>query len=443
MAEDNQDEFINPYAGSNDPAIKAYFDARRAKNKISTNWDTVSDIAGSALAGLEQHRYNVQIDEENKRRELEAYETQFTNNTLKITENAGSLGEEYYGLATEEAKKLQEEYMQAVQGDDKAAQGQIKMKLNGLSTSVQSLKEALSIAAELKNDDALSNGRTAKEKQISAACTDPNNVMYKDGEWVFKNPDYKESEGDLADGSNQEFFTLDDLSKSLGEKDETTKLAYLDYENSMNASGSGYVDGSSAASFNAQRIKTAIGDQFINQDNIMSIMHDDFRGAGESNTFVRHISGYLDELSKGDNNFYKNLGIDVDGPDGVPDGVIDHYDYDMVGEDKSRIIDAITNKDSDYGYDFEMTKDIVADWLTMNAENKFYGEIEVDGRILTIKERKAMRPDPGENPETFMARGGIMGVLSSLNMRWDAENETWENTSYDKEDIANQYKNRE
>ena len=67
---------------------------------------------------------------------------------------------------------MQKEYMEAVRNKDKETQSKLKMRLNGLSTSVQSLKENLTLAAELKNSDLLSNGRTRDQKLISATCTD-------------------------------------------------------------------------------------------------------------------------------------------------------------------------------------------------------------------------------------------------------------------------------
>jgi len=377
---------------STDPAIQAYLDAKAASSKQRTNWDVIGDISGDVLSATQAHRAAVQLDEDNKRKELEAYENQFSNNVNKITENAGSLGEEYFSLATEEAKKMKEEYMNAVKNEDKETQQKLKMRLQGLSTSIQSLKENLTIAAELKNDEVLSNGRTETDKLISATCTDPANLVHRDGEWVWKNPKYVEG------GDQPEFFTQDDFVKSLVQIDEVTSKAYLDYEKTMNTNGYSYVEGTSTTDFDFQRIKTGIQDQFITQDNIMSIMHDDFTKRGMSNTFKANISEHLDNIASKTPNFYKGLGIDVDGPNGVPDGIIDEYDYDMVGEDKKRIIDAITNKNSKYGFDYEMSKSIVADWLTLQAQKKFYGDANPD-----------LVPNDGETVAEFKKRGGIVG----------------------------------
>ena len=289
-----------------DPAIQAYMDARAISSQQKNNWDVVSDISGDMLASIQRHREAVQYDEDLKKQELQEYEDQFAFNVGKITENAGSLGEEYFGLATEEAKKMQEEYMNAVKNEDKETQGKLKMRLQGLSTSVQSLKENLTIAAELKNNEQLSAGRTEEDKLISVTCTDPANITYQDGEWVWKNPKY-----DPKNPKSKEFFTQDDLMGSLGEIEAKNFQKYREYENSMNLKGEAYINGDpNAGRFERSRIKTSIADTYITQKNIMSMMHDDLRGFGDSHTFKAHLSEYLDMLSS-DRNFYKNLLLQV------------------------------------------------------------------------------------------------------------------------------------
>jgi len=380
---------------SRDPAIQAYMDARAASSQQQTNWDVVSDISGQMLDASSRQREAVQLDEDNKRKELESYENQFSNNINKITENAGSLGEEYFGIATEEAKKMQEEYMIAVKNEDKETQQKLKMKLQGLSTGVGSLKESLNIAAELKNDEELSAGRTDQEKLISATCTDPANIAYKDGEWVWNNPKYNPE-----DPKSKEFFTQKDLDNSLGMIESETFMKIREFENSMNAAGMGYVSGNEgAAPFDAERIKVSIADQFITQDNIMSLMHDDTRGAGASRTFANDLRGYLDSVP----DIYSTFGIDVDG-DGI-DG--------NSPQDKKAIVQAIINKE-DRNYNYESSKNILAEYLTMHAEQKFYGTSD-----------PSLIPEDGETMDHFKKRGGIIGKFYNnpeAGITFDAEN---------------------
>ena len=371
-------------------AIQSYLDAKTAQRNIRTNWDTASDLSGQVLGAVQDRQEAIRVDEENKRKELESHEEQFSNNVLKITENSGSLGEEYYGIATEQAKLLQQEYMDAVRAGDKETQTKIKMRLQGLSTGVGSLKESLSIAAELKNDGVLSNGRTAEEIKIANVCTNPANAVYQDGEWFFKDPD------------TGQMYTTEDLDKSLGQVDEVVSKAYLEYEMGQNEAGMNYVNGT-GADFNFNRIKTSIGDNFIKEDNIMSIMHDDFRKSGESNTFAADLSSYLEQMP----DYYKTFNIDVDG-DGIPGNS---------EQDKAALVKAITDK-TDANYDFKMSKNIVADYLTRQSQEKFYGS-HPSG--LNSTQRKALRPEPGENPKMFIARGGIMGELTKEGTVWNED----------------------
>ena len=414
MAEKNTRSTLGTTTTSADPAIQAYMDAKAASSQQQTNWDVVSDISGQILDASSRQREAVQLEEDNKRKELESYENEFSNNVNRITENAGGLGEEYFGIATEEAKKMQEEYMLAVRNGDKETQQKLKMRLQGLSTGVGSLKESLNIAAELKNDEELSAGRTDQEKLISATCTNPANITYKDGAWVWNNPKYNPE-----DPKSKEFFTQEDLDNSLGMIESETFMKIREFENSMNEAGMMYINGGEGASgFDAERIKVSIGDQFITQDNIMSLMHDDTRGTGASSTFVNNLRGYLDSVP----DIYSTFKIDANG-----DGVFTPEDWDSE-EDKKIIIDAITNKESQIIgkdgkikklYNYESSKNILAEYLTMHAEEKFYGGKHPSGK--TLQERKAMRPDPGEDEKTFIKRGGIDGELAKDGTVWNED----------------------
>tara|TARA_R100000234_G_C5000925_1_gene180277 strand:+ start:1534 stop:2796 length:1263 start_codon:yes stop_codon:yes gene_type:complete len=356
----------------------------QAKLNSTSGWDIVSNtLTSAARAGAniaEQRR----IEREQEAAEIKAYEDQFANNISVIAENAGSLGTEYYDVTFQAAKEMQERYNKAVQDGDKNAQKKIQMELKALSTQAASLKETLNIAAELSNGDMLSNGITKEQKRIAAICTNPANlILTKDG-YKWKNPDY-----DPNVKGSKEFFTSSDLDASLVARDDKTSEAYISYENSLNQAGYNYINGvEGATDFDFNRIQTKIADEYINQENIMSIMHDDFRNSGSSTTFANSVRGYLDDMG---DNMYIQLGIDVN-----EDGKITPEDFDTE-EDKEIIIDAITNKDSKF-YNYENSKNIVSQFLTMHAKKKFYGNSNPD-----------LKPRDGETAEEFKQRGGIPG----------------------------------
>ena len=124
--------------------IRNYEDAimADAEAKRGGGWlDIAGKVSGDLMSGIAAQREKKRLAEEAKKEELQAYEDQYTANAEKISQNAGSLGKEYYNLAFEEAKVLQDKYAQAVQSGDKKLQGDLKMQLNSLSTNVQALKE--------------------------------------------------------------------------------------------------------------------------------------------------------------------------------------------------------------------------------------------------------------------------------------------------------------
>ncbi len=393
MADENDLLATDTTAGiSSSDLLNMYKNLRvdQAKLNSTSGWDIVSDTLGQvAKAGAEMATKR-RIEREQEAAEIKAYEDQFANNISVIAENAGSLGTEYYDVTFQAAKEMQERYNKAVQDGDKNAQKKIQMELKALSTQAASLKETLNIAAELSGGGMLSNGITKEQKRIAAICTNPANlILTKDG-YKWKNPDYDPN----VEGS-KEFFTSKDLDASLVARDDKTSEAYISYENSLNQAGYNYINGvEGAADFDFNRVQTKIADEYINQENIMSIMHDDFRNSGSSTTFANSVRGYLDNMG---DTMYTQLGIDVDG-----DGQITPADFDTE-EDKEIIIDAITNKDSRF-YNYENSKNIVAQFLTMHAKKKFYGDSKPD-----------LKPKPNETAEDFKARGGIPGKFMGPN----------------------------
>ena len=400
-------------------ALKADAEARRGGGWLNI----AGKVAKGAMSGIAAQREEKRLAEEAKKEELQAYEDQYTRNAEAITQNMGSLGPEYYDLAFEEAKVLQDQYAQAVQNGDKKLQGELKMKLNSLSTNVQALKENLSIAADMKSDEngesSLSNGRTEEEKLITATCTDPANIAYDNGEWKWRNPKFDPS----VEGS-KEFFSQEDLNNSLVLIDEAVSEEYVLYEKSMNESGMAWQYGDEGASnFDEKRITTN-NKNFINQENIMSIMHDDFRKIGDDNTFVKQLGGFLENAK------YEDLGLDPKSWDKDGDGDVDADDF-ALEQDKERLYKAITDK-TDKNYDFETSRGIIAEWMTSFQKKAFIGDTDPD-----------LVPEPGEDRETFISRGGVMGNLAKNNMKWNSAEQRFEKISnLSKEDLYKKYKEK-
>ena len=372
-------------AGTWDP--KYYREAMTAQSKAQGNaLGALSYIAEDITGGLMQQK-------EAEKTRIEAYENMLQGNVDKIAEGAGGLGKEYYNIAFDQASVLQEQYMEAVRNNDKKKQAEIKLQLQGLSTSVGTLKEGLNLVSELQNNEQgksdLSAGMTEQEKMILATCTDPNNLVYQNGEFVWKNPEY-----DPNIENSKEFFTQDDFSGSLQEIDRAGMKSYIEYEEAFTNAGSDFINGVQGASrFEEDRIKSKNLD-FITEDNISSMMHDDYRGTGTQNTFAKQIGSYLEQVD------YANLGLDPDQFDRTGEGIVDANDF-INEEDRDKLYRAITDRSHPL-YDFNTSQAILADYLTMHQKKRFYGNSDPN-----------LAPTPGDSLQQFIDKGGIAGLWNN------------------------------
>jgi len=390
-------------AGTWDP--KYYQEAMNAQNRAQGNTlGALSYIAEDITGGLMQQK-------EAEKTRIESYENMLQGNVDKIAEGAGGLGKEYYNIAFDQASVLQEQYMEAVRNNDKKKQAEIKLQLQGLSTSVGTLKEGLNLVSEMQNNEQgksdLSAGMTEQEKMILATCTDPNNLVYQNGEFVWKNPEY-----DPNVENSKEFFDQDDFSGSLKEIDRAGMKSYIEYEENFTNAGSDFINGVEGASaFEEDRIKSKNLD-FITEDNISSMMHDDYRGTGTQNTFAKQIGSYLEQVD------YANLGLDPAQFDKTGEGIVDANDF-MDEEDRDKLYRAITDRSHPL-YDFNTSQAILADYLTMNQKKRFYGDSDPN-----------RKPIPGETMDEFLNDGGIMGMYSNARtgVYFNKETNMWQQKS--------------
>jgi len=382
---------INDYKAG----IKSYSDARQSGGLL----DTVGDIAGQAMSGIQAQRQQREIAEKAKREELKAYEDQYNKNAETISQNAGSLGTEYYNLAYEQAAALQEQYAEAVKSGDKKLQGDLKGQLNGLSTSVQALKGNLEAAQGIIKDEngnsSLSLGMNATQKKILAVCTDAKNIRYDNNELKWENPSWDGTE------NTKQFYTQEDLNGSLELNDFDLQKRYIEHENTFGPSGIQYQDGTKgSANFNADRTTTQ-NLNFIDEKNIASVMHDDIRGTGVDNSFSNNVKEYLDKTD------YQSLGLDkIDWDD---DGEVGDDDDLMYLEDMDTLHKIITDKTNPL-YNFETSRGIIAEWMTMKQKEAFTGTMNPN-----------LKPKANETREEFIERGGSIGALKTAGITWSAD----------------------
>ena len=162
----------------------------------------------------------------------------------------------------------------------------------------------------------------------------------------------------------------------------------------MNELGLNWVNGVEGATDLDEGRMTTANKNFINQNNISSIMHDDFRKTGADNTFANNLNDYLQGVN------YADLGLDVDTWDRDGDKDVDADDF-ALEEDREKLFKAITDK-TNPNYDFETSRGIVAGWMTSFQKSTFYGNSDT-----------SLTPELGESADAFKKRGGILGPYMS------------------------------
>lgn len=369
------------------------------KEPETVGWDRVGDMVTSLNKSIQQRRDEAAWEKEEKELKVKAYEDQFAKNSEVIAGNAGSLGEDYYSHAYDQAQMLQEQYNEAVKNDDKKLMGELKGKLNGLSTTVQTLKESMNTASELQSDEngesGLSTGMSAHEKLVNATCTDPSKMQYKEGEFVWANPEFdSEVEG------SQEFFTIEDLNKSLVLRDDTVIEEYKTFENTLGVLGLDWQNGAEGSSGFDPIYYNASNKKMITEDNIATFLHDDVTGKGTDYTFAKQLGEYIEQVD------YAGLGLDVAKWDKDGDGDVDEDDF-ALEQDREKLKAAITDRGSP-DYNFETSRTIISEWMTMNQRKKFMGNID-----------ETLVPEPGEDQDTFIKRGGAVGALAQKGIVWN------------------------
>ena len=387
--------------GSHD-VVKYYADAREAMLNEKDNWSMLSDTVGDFSTGIAdyvtQQREIVKKEEEAEEVRIRGYEDMLSKNVDIISQNAGSLGKEYYNIAYDQAEVLKQQYMEALEAGDKKKMGEIKMQLQGLSTSVGTLKEGLNFVSEVQSNEEgksdLSKGMSEYEKMVLATCTDPNNMVYVDGTFKWKNPDY-----DPSVKGSKEFFEQEDFSKAVVQFDRDASLTYQQHESSFIESGANFVNGVEGAGNFMEDRYTAANKEFITQDNIASIMWDDYRGAGEDNTFEKQIGAYLEQVN------YEDLGLDPKQWDTSGDGIVSAEDFELK-QDRKKLYRAITDTSHPL-FDFETSRGLVAEWLTTFQKKKFYGDSDPN-----------LKPEPGQTLEEFINAGGVAGLHIGSNSNY-------------------------
>ena len=341
-----------------------------------------------------------------------------------IYENGGSLQKEYFDQAYDYTQKLREEYIAAEESGDTKKALQIKGQLNAFATSIGTVKENVTEAAEIWSEDMLINseGLTPEQKSILASIEGKSAVLnMEDGTFKWKNVDYDQN----IEGS-KEFFTSEDLKGALPLKDQVGKENYLKSNKTIIENAEAYRNGESTKGFDVKTNHDANMKLINDADDYMSWVWDDQTGHG---SFVDSLDQHPDfknifnTINKGGSNLAAIGLYDTDGnktvdfrdfldqsnpehvgyidaitaiaeTDGIP-GISEEEMQEMMKYKefytsietitKGKLKDALTKK-SHKNFDEDVTKSLVADFLTNRQRQMFYGEGTVYQTLV---------PDPG------------------------------------------------
>jgi hypothetical protein len=307
-----------------------------------------------------------------------------------LTTTGFSLGKTYYSAASQYTKRLREEYL-AAEGNPER-QNEIKMELNVASQNVGNTKKAIEDIATAwgvseEESTLVRSGLTDKQNDIINTVTNDANAVWSDEEntFVWKNQD-----------PDSEFFgetytakQINDIQK-IASRDYEGQKTYIDDETIIGDKGVDYREGKGGSAFNP-RTQMHLNKKRINKDNINFFVSGDFTNDGTP-TFAEELPNHpafkwdaknnpiFDALAQvtmpdgslkygdidGNNKFdIEDLATEADMADGV-------FSADEKQAAMAKVYHAIIDKDAP-GYDFDVTKSLVAEYMTLRQEKRFYG----------------------------------------------------------------------
>ena len=339
--------------------------------------DVLGNVANQAIAGIKQKRAQDKADAEALKKENAELKAEGQELAQTVLDVSGGLGENIFDAFSDNIKTYQEEYDQAVLDGDKDAQAKIKGNMNNFAAEAANLKDLrMDIAKtfdtksfEGKEMPNLIKNLDPDSQGLLKTVMDPNakvGTKMVDGKVVttfnYNGKDYTRAEIEqklydsredvvsinemqkLRDGIKAK--ALEDVAISTDETDFTK-----DFENIK-------------ADTKSKITKT------LRNGNLLSLVNDDILGNGRSFKEDLFNSPQLNKIS------YESLGLKAPkGDDGQlsPEEVATLSD-----QDKSRLVEAMTNRDSEYfkaigGED--MLVDMMADYVTADIQTQYNNAI--------------------------------------------------------------------
>ena len=380
----------------------AYYGARDYSDSNTNNWmKTIGSAATSFFSAREIRKAAKDAERSRLMQTLEA-------NALAVYTNSGAMGTEFFNIAFEHVEGIKNEFSQAVKDKDTKLQASLKVELNQYANEIKSLKGNINENANSVHEDMLSEGLSDDQMKIATVCSTQSNARFldtdEDGkkEWVWENPEFREGQNETDIW--KKYYNVEDYNGVMVLRDEKTKEEILLEEGTIKQNGVNFKSGKGGDIFNfdSYRLKN---EERITEENIQSLMHDntfnDVRFKDmihkDPRLSVENIFKMMNEDGNGNPNIAYTGLYDQDNSGSISivdfmidptpgDGEITEEDYKMLMDvepsvleeakkvAKEKMVNAILNKGP--GYDFNLSKRLLADFMTGRQESIFWGDTD-------------------------------------------------------------------
>mgnify|MGYP003649503834 CR=1 FL=1 len=356
----------------------AYLGARNEPSEVVT-W------MNAAESGLTSFTEAIEKGKKAKQDKLDESNSKIDAQVDNLITTGYSLGETYYGAANTYTKALREKYL-AAEGDPEL-QNKIKMELNVASQNIGSTKQAIETLATAWGEDPVDSdlersGLDKDQIRLIETVFDEKNATWIEGENTFG----------WIDPESGQVYKVEDIQKlqKIASKDFVGKEAYIKDEQGYEVGGLAYKKGVEGSSPFDKDIAAYANEKRITEDNIRFYINGDFTGDGT--TFQEAVIDHPDwkQSANWDAKIFEHLAdVKLDKMEGyVDDGVegitVDDFkgldptpeDNVLTEDDKAEVMRKIYTAVTDpkaVGYDFDVTKGLISEYMTLRQEKAFYG----------------------------------------------------------------------
>jgi len=433
-----EDEYTNPYqdkidkdkknltklkAGTaNQQLINAAYTGARQSHPAVLDW---LDYADTGLASFTTAFDGIK---KIKQAQEDQLNSQLDTKVNEMITNGFSLGTNYYDQANVYTKELRERFL-AAEGNPEEQQ-KIKMELNLASQSIANTKQSIQDLATAwgtnpEDSDLERGGLNEDQKRVVETVFNEENAYWDQEKRSFRWRDPNDP---------SKTYGVEEIQKihDLASKDFVTKEQYVKDELAERQLGIDYKQGNSDQGFDFEN-KMFNNESRINKKNITFLINGDFTNDGTP-PFKDEIAKHPDFAWDNVNNPIFNAlskQVNYDGSLKYPpgdDGIFDINDLPdptpedgvFTNADKANamaiVYDAIVNP-SNGNYDFNTTKTLIAEYMTLRQEEKFYGGTKSD-----LAKIKPNEKDGNEwkykSVEEYIAAGGNIGYAKDNGWTW-------------------------